>query len=578
MPFFVRHAWLVLGLLLVHPAYARDTNFCGPNFLRQLDDLLDDRPLSGARLGDPKTLTEDFATFTKVTEVDNREFNQMQEAANAGKPSKAKLFMDSEMAVAKQANDKFVGDKDIVTAASNLHKEITWRKISRDPELIDNLVGQYSDFKSMRFAFADDTPALRARLKSHLTEINREYDAALAELSNKLGWEEKARGIAKNRRDWFHGGIGASPDEAGLAARQSRAMKNSEGVSELRSFEEVTDRLEKAGQDFQRLQRWGEDRFKNVDGMLTEVGNGKKVLSPEAIEAYKKVVPKADTQEAFIAAVQKDFKERFGVELKNQQVLNLQKYLDYTDQFSPGIFVDKRVEINLGKRNHGIVSGDFKGQNARNFHETMKALVETEGRTFAERVRAVRQGENRATYALNQKKEVYKKSVKQVFGDIDPDWEKNVFFTGDDGIYLPAQALTPAKEKEFMAAWLQNAGAGDLRQTFIPASYGDSGKLIPAMERSQYLVAAESVEKKMRGALINKLPRQALNEVQFAVRYQPFSNPGTKPVVDIYIRPNAGQPVPAGVRTAVRSYLQENGYRFKLVDAESVRRVPASNP
>lgn len=565
--------WISLFLASAQAAGPAD---CGPGILSQLDNALDERPLSGPSLADPKRVQEDFATFRKITEADNKVFNDLAKKANAGEPTEAKLFADVEMAVAKQANDKFVNNKDLVTGLSNLHKEILWKNISQDPDLAKQIVGKYSDFKSVRFAFRENTPAIEAKLKKALTEANIQYEAALEELATKLKWEEKARGIAKNRRDWFHGGIGGSPDEAGLAARQSRSLKNEAGFSEMRSFKEVSPRLEKSAQEFQRVQRWAEERFKNVDGMLTDAGGGRKILSPEAIEAYKKVTPLEDTRDAFVAAVQKDFKARFGVDLKRQQVESLQKYLDITDQFSPGIFVEKRVEINLGLRDKGIISGDFKGQNARNFHETMQALVSTEGRNFAERVKAVRKGEDRATYALNQKKEVFKKSVEKVFGKVDPEWEKHVFFTGDDGIYLPKNALSRIKEEEFMDVWLQSSKADDLRQTFIASRYGDSQTLIPTDLRSEFVVAAESIEKKMRGALIQKVPREDLNGVQFAIRYQPQEAAGAKPLVDVYIRPNVGKSVPKQVTAAVKEYLSNNKFDVKFVDAKAVGRSVAS--
>jgi hypothetical protein len=163
-----------------------------------------------------------------------------------------------------------------------------------------------------------------------------------------------------------------------------------------------------------------------------------------------------------------------------------------------------------------VVSVDFKGQNARNIEETMKALSRTEGLPLADRVKAVRAGEEKATLQL----EAQKARLQRVFDRVFPGLKGE--FTGDDGTgFFPTRMPTPTEEEKIAKAWVEEGGGvADIRLTFQDFRYGDTKRPIPAAARSNMVVVAEGLEKDLRKELIRSVPRDLLNGLQISVSLQ----------------------------------------------------------
>ncbi len=485
--------------------------------------------------------------FTAIKDEDNAAFVRIAKAANRGQ---SKLwFLDLENAVLKILNDKVVQDKDLVTALTNLHKDVVWRTLSEDPEIAAQIVGKYSDFKSVRLAFKEMTPELERRIENKLFEVNRRYSDYLEKLAVKNDWAKRAKGLASDRRAWYHSGIDTTPDEAGILARESRNMP---GPARLRRRADGRAALLNAAADAGQLQRWVAKRFAKAEGML--VGDPA-VLSAEAIEAIRKISPKDES--GVIPAIQETLRLRFKVATSAKDAEALKRYLDAADRFSPGLLLEQRVVIDMGKEAAGVISADFKGQNARNLEETLKALARTEGQDLSLRIRAVRAGEEIATQSLDEKKARFQAVLDRLVPGIKGE------FTGDDGIGFLQKPLSKEQKKRFAQLWVESGGKPeDLRLTFENFRYVDTGKSIPPEARSMLVVEAEGIEKKLRTELIRILPREQLNGLHIAVSLKGREEGKNSAEITL----STGDSLPAKLRAQVRKIVEASGSAVDLVE------------
>lgn len=491
------------------------------------------------------------AEFNAIGPADNAKFVRTAQSSNAGKKTEAKMFLDMENAVLKELNDKVVKDKDLVTALTNLHKDVVVSSLKSDPEIAKQIVTQYSDFKSLRFGFKETTPELRTRIQDKLQDINRRYSEYVQSMAQEKGWSANAKGLSADTRNWYHGGLGSTPDEAGLAARDSRTV---EGVSRVREFKESRANLEKAAKDVSKGQSWAENRFKEVNGTLVDAGNGKKVPSAELIEAVKKATPAGDT-----SAVQKAVQDRFGLKLSESETKQLQDYLDVGDRFSPGLLQEKRVVIDMSQEAEAVISADFKGQNARNLQETLGALASTEGKPLAERLKEVRKGEEAATAALEAKKARFREVTDKLYPG------REAHFSGDDGMTFLGHKPTRAEQETFVREWIKAGGdPGDLRLTAEPFRYQDTGKLIDAESRSKFVVEAEGVEKKLRGELISKMDREQLNDTQILVSLEAREAGPSQ----VHVSLLSTRELPPGISDEVTKLTEKMGYELGHVGVD----------
>lgn len=495
------------------------------------------------------------AVFAEINESDNENFLPLAKAANAGESTIARLFLDIENAVLKILNDDVIKDRELVTALTNVHKKLVWSVISGDPVLAEALVGKYSDFKSLRFAFRENTPELQRRAAAALTEINKRYEQYVADLVQQEGWAARMKGLTADARNWYHGGVGSTPDQAGVATRFSRENLGPDGVAVLRAFDKAAPALQQAAFNASRFQRWAARRF--AGPMLVGTPGGKKVLSAEAIEAIKKTVPGKGEELSF--AVARVLNARFGAKVEEREARALLNYISMADQFSPGLLLGKRVVIEMEQPAAAVISADFKGQNARNLEETMKALADTDGQHITARLQAVRAGEIRATEALENKKARFGKAMGRFAEEMR---KRGRFtraeasrlkaeFTGDDGVmFLPSElsAEERALAQKFL---LEEMQAEDIRLAFVNFGGGE------ASLRSGQIVNAEGLEKKLRNNLVGRLAREKLNDLQIGVYLEPEGS------YRLHLARRAGATVSAEEEAAVRALAKELGFSVK---------------
>jgi hypothetical protein len=470
-------------------------------------------------------LKKRFAEFHGIDENDNKKFIERAILANRGEVTDAKLYLDIESAVLKELNDNVIQDRELVTVLTNLHKDVVWKAIAEDPVLSAALLDKYSDFKSLRFAFKNDSPEIRARASALLSNVNKKYSEYLADLSQERGWADRVKGISADVRNWYHGGLGVAPDQAGLATRYSRNNLGPAGIAVLRAFKDAAPELQMAAFNAGKLQKWAAKHFESVEGFLVSAKSGRKVPSAEAIEAIKKASAQAGVSQT--QAVARTLSARFKIRVGSKEAAALEQYVNLANSFSPGLLQAKREVIDMTVPAKGVISADFKGQNARNLEETMRALADTEGLHLIAHIRAVREGEIAATIALDNKKVHFQKAIDAFLNELQ---QKKIIsaadrrkiksqFTGDDGTTFVPFSLTPEIRETAQKHLLENMNAEDARVAFVP--FEKKGSAVTAEARSEWIVAAESVEKKLREQLVGKIDREELNSLQIAVYFEP---------------------------------------------------------
>lgn len=561
-----------LLLLIALPALASKPNLAGPAAHLKFGDTcerlyleIESKGRKGYEKG--KRIRERYAEFRGISDTDNEKFLQRAVAANRGEKTDARIFLDIENAVLKDLNDKVIEDRELVTALTNLHKDVVWSEISSDPVLAAAMLDKYSDFKSLRFSFKSDDREIQARASALLSRINKKYSEYLDDLSEENGWKEKVKGLSADSRNWYHAGVGATPDQAGVATRFSRDNLSPKNVAVLRHFDEAAATLQQAAYNAGRFQKWVAKRYAGLPGFLVKSESGAEVLSAETIEAIKKAIPRY--HEDMTDAVARALSARFRLKFSADDAKGLRSYLGLVDQFSPGLLQAKREVIDMGVAARGVISADFKGQNARNIQETMKALADTEGQHIKIRLQAVREGEIRATAALEAKKASFQRAMRRFAAELEaqkilsPAAGKKLKarFTGDDGVMFVPFELNPEARAMAQKILLEEMDAEDIRLAFV--QFDKPGAEIAAEARSGWIVQAESLEKKLRVGLIEKMNRRSLNDLQIGVSMVPDA--AGKGVVELQLLRKGERIVSVEEEKIILEMARAFGYNAKIM-------------
>jgi nicotinic acid mononucleotide adenylyltransferase len=521
-----------------------------------------DKPVQALRNGydKTKTIARMNATFNGFeAEEENTKFIEKAELANLGRESSIKRSFLVETAVTKDLNDSVVKNKELVTSLMNKHKNMMWDAMSRDKFITDNLDVKYNDFKSMKFGFKTNNPEIDHRMKAIFTDVNTRYSDYLASLVKEKGWDQKATGLAADVGNWTHMGIGATPDEANWAARQSRTMLDSKGLAHPRTFAEVEDRASSDLNEIARLRKKLASDLGAVPGMFVKEGD-KKVLSAEAIEAVRKAkAPAGSGEEAMAAEIKKTLDARFARNFTEQQISDIRDYAAKVDAFSPDLYLARREEIPLDFRSAGIVSADFKGQNARNIEQSLRALAREEGQPLTSQMRELRKGEKMATAELDLRKGDF----AAAFCRKDPSCY--TAFGGDDGFHFPsAEAVgngehLSQQQKEQYAKAVSHI---DIRLTFNRHRFAETGQEIATSELSGLVGEAEEMEKNLRKDMIHHFPRELVNRTRLAIDMTPQA-PGKSSFGVMVLGTKDSED--AGVQKWARGYLEDHGYSTDYV-------------
>jgi hypothetical protein len=465
------------------------------------------------------------------------------------------LYFHLENAVLKAMNDKYFKDKELSASAVALFEQIFHRHVMSERSLSPDLV--YSDYKSVRFAYYEDSPAVRAHLERSYREAAAEFERTLKRfraLSEKYDFEGSA---LRDPKRWHLAGFGHTADQAATAARFARFRIGSGEIS-AEDFqspavrEAISSRLALAETLRVKLPTlFGLAAL--AKGAAEKIDSGGWVLSPGAIDILRKVG--AGSAESYRAEVQGRFRTRFGIELSGEAVDSLQKYFHSVEAFAPSIFeLKETLSLGLEHGTEGLVAADLAGQNVRNLRAVMQALAEGAGKPIEKALVLTRAAQEEASARFEKRRKAFDKALTDagITGKAFEGAPDGLIFSGDDGVFYPKSELTDSNKLAVLRALgAQAIQPDDFRVTFVPARYEGTSVPIPAARRAELISLAESAEKELRARLERHgTPYSKLK--QLGVALDLHAN-GNVVGVDVFLTGNAG----AELRPAVEKVLGE---------------------
>ncbi len=441
--------------------------------------------------------TQHWLNYNATTPLQNRLW------ITAARGGKAQVYLDVENAALKRLNDS-LGDKNLVTALTNLHKDLLFKEIEKLKEIYPGMnIERYSDFKSSRFAFSFTDGNIPSGFQSQLNELVASVGKEFDNRARAFSGLELAGELPSS---WFAAGLGESADQAGLAARQARTLDRSQ--NSLKTFEEIAPLLSLRRSSIEATRKVLEERLKAppLNQLLVTAPSGQRVPSIDVFEVLRKTGSKS------IEELQQVLKARFNLDLPVEETLLLREYAQEVDQFSPGLWIEERVLANLDEAEFGGFSADFKGMGARNLYQVAADLSHS-GDTLAENVDRLRAGEGLVTESFDTAKSGYDELIKRELNRMGVRVTNRC--SGDDCVSLPATALTFEQERQIVEAIARNGKADAYRLSFIPPG-------IRLQDRTVLSVHGELIEKQMRSVLSGYLPGQVspeiMSQVTFAIR------------------------------------------------------------
>ncbi len=508
------------------------------------------------------SLNERELSFQAIGAQHNREFIQslhqkVRSTQNhPGSSSLPRFYFHGDLAVLKDLNDRVIRNKDLVTRLVDYHKNIFVAELqdARSYPLIQqNLLVEYSDFKSLRLGFAEYSPQLEEELEQLLVRANTLFAAVVRRM--KLQGDSSAlRGLSADPKLWFVAGSAvADPrpvswlnselergelvaDLAGIAARFGREKTAQSRQVQLTRFEEIEGEIEKNLANIHRIyakiqnelaprlpmlfESWTPEPGQSTD--LNGSSDSFKIPHISLIEILLKTKLSAEEAESFALQGERGHKKalkllleryrqavarRFQISeslVSSKDMALLKEYINSIDRLMPGLVIEERQSFAWSRAQGGLVSLDFAGQNARNFEQAMMALASQSPHTpILQTIHNLREAEKGATENLNKKKQFWERAALEVFAD-QPDVQ--LLFSGDDGLMAPRQLELSHKLKliDFLRFFPQS---GSLRMTFLPPGLkGD--------KLSEAMVFLEGLEKHLRQSLSGQISdseiRQAL--------------------------------------------------------------------
>lgn len=408
-------------------------------------------------------------------------------------------FVDVENGALKRLNDT-LADKDTVTALTNLHKNLLFKSIDQLKLKYPNVnLSSYSDFKSTRFSFK--FPENFKKNKQFSKDLNRAFDVTNKAFEQSVS---KIKGLkipsSEKVSTWFNCGAGVLADSAGLLSRLSRSISRP-------SSKCITLDNKAAEKIKQKLTDVEAARTESLD-ILTQnapqlVGN-RATLSKSLIEVLRK------NKEMEPTDLSKLINSRFGVELSSSQVEVIKGYSTKADEFSPGIWVDKRELASLEGASNGALSADFKGMGAFNEESVQHALKNAAG-NINQALKNLRNEEKIVTKGFNIKKETFVRTVSDTL-------KKHNIITktvcsGDDCVSIFTSPLTHAVKKDLVSGLTKDQVPSSYRLVFVPDN-------VASADRTMLGVHGELFEKQLRKEVTGigglKISEKTMDKMVFA--------------------------------------------------------------
>lgn len=406
--------------------------------------------------------------------------------AEKGVSSKA-VFVDIENSQMKVLNDT-LKDKNLVTSLTNYHKSLVVKKIEAlKKEFPDLKISEYSDFKSLRFAFDGKVPKdLQQRLNKIFQSANDEFAAYL--VKNRIAKR------SDKADSWFRAGTGTSAEQANLAARYSRQTEN----NVLQTYTNKDLQLVMGA----KVQAIENDRMKLRNSLAkTSMVDGN-TFDDEVFDIVRKNV--GDN-----AGTAKALSNRYGLShISNDTVTTLQRYVKATDEFSPGLFIAKRENANLNDALRGGFSADIIGLGASNMKGTAEALAKSKNIDSA--IHEARAAEKAVTTQVNAQKSYFQDIVKR---SVEPGKLKTIC-SGDDCVAVATKPLNSTEKQKILDGIADSKYSAKFRFAFI----NDGVKT--AAVRNILSTHGESAEKILRKSLGSTMEPRKLQGLTFGLDMQ----------------------------------------------------------
>lgn len=413
------------------------------------------------------------------------------------------FYLDIENGALKRLNDT-IGDKNIVTVMTNLHKRILFEELESLSSTFPNVeIYRYSDFKSSRFSFdfpnGQQPEGFTSELQSLYARVSQRFDREVREAVDiDLSTENPA--------GWFSAGSGQSADQAGLAARQSRNLDRS--VHQVRNFNEVTPLLSELRESIEisRLALQREFVGTPLNRLIQEEREGVFMPTLEVFEVMRKNMTSSldHLSEVFI--------RRFNVDISHEQLQTLKNYIRDVDRFSPGIWIEERTLANLDLAEYGGFSVDFKGLGAQNIRQVALDLSHVDDPIDAS-IRRLREGEGRVTDLFSEGRNGFVELMRRELDRMEVSFVHQC--SGDDCVFLPSRPLSEREQRVIADAMSSQVNPSNQRVSFIPPG-------IRPEYRSELAVHGELIEKNVRslveGYLDGMITPEVMGQVSLAVR------------------------------------------------------------
>lgn len=478
------------------------------------------------------TFKEDYAHELTLSTGANKDYMRMMEI-DSHTPNKKTLYFDVENSIQKKLNDAVFIDKNAVDAVNNSFFLKLNANLRKNPELMSRLEGEYKDYKSYRLRLnlkpGDDPAKFEKMFNDLYKKTNDEFVTELVDRKITKILPPMTEGL-NNVSSWFLSGIGEDALEANMAARASRTVKRKKVSSAL--YKDHIEALHKEINGIEELRVGLSSNKGLVDAkILEQTASGKIIPSKAMISILRKTKPSdfANAEE-YIAKVKEKSKEIFGHEIDEKAITDLTNYFQKVDSMSPPLFSPERVLVDLDHAKNGIVSIDFAGIGVDNISAQMKALSDVDMKALDTRgslqksFQQMQKGVDEVSGEMEKAKDSFSKIISNVEGHN----KSSPQFSGDDGIHMPLDKAWGEKDKTKLVQDLAHTeDPSKFRVTFVSTHFPD-GKVIPASERSEKIVRAETVEKDIRSKIIGieKITDEQSKKFITAIDYVPHEKGG----------------------------------------------------
>lgn len=446
-----------------------------------------------ARTANRDAFVNKYVSYSPTTSEQNARWISL---AEKGPQSKTK-FLDVENSQMKSLNDT-LKNKNLVTSLTNYHKDLLFKNIDElEKEFPGLKIEKYSDYKSSRFAFSGNVPPdLEKRMQDVFKKTNDEFSAYLKK-------QEIIR-AADPAETWFRAGWGRSADQANLSARYSRQQTE----NSLQLF------------DSAELQ-------KSMNAKINKIESQRQELSHEL--GHTSVIREGTLDEDAFDIVRKSggdnaqmkerLKNRFALsEISDSTIEKIRTYSREVDEFSPGIYVERREFASLDGAAKGGLSADMIGLGAANQRGTAEALATSfaKGSSGSEKQSLLeialveaRNSEKLVTREFLQQKKVFENTLNGTLPK-----KVETICSGDDCVGILTGRITKAEKNKVVTELAKTRFAGKYRLAFV----GDAVK--DPLARNALATSGEAIEKNLRTSLSSVIEPRKLKGLTFAADMQ----------------------------------------------------------